>query len=119
MTTTFKHISISDWRQYERISIDFDERMTILTGANGAGKTTILNLLSRHFGWSIDFIGTLSITKRGAWKYFSGRGLDQFSRDENTHQEIGVLKYSNESEATLSVPPQVGENYAVQSTFLS
>lgn len=113
MSTKFRSLKIHDWRQYSDISVEFDDRMTILTGANGAGKTTILNLLSRHFGWSIHLIGTLSITKRGAWKYFSGSGRDSFDLDENAVQQIGILQYTNAQEARLSVPTQVDENYQV------
>lgn len=113
MATKFKHLKISNWRQYANIDIEFHKQMTILTGANGAGKTTILNLLSRHFGWSIHLVGTLSITKSGAWKYFSGSGRDYFNRDENAAQRIGSLRYDNGTEAELSVLPQVNENYQV------
>ncbi len=113
MATKFQRLQISEWRQYANIEIDFGRQMTILTGANGAGKTTILNLLSRHFGWSINLIGTLSITKRGAWKYYSGSGRDYFNRDENAEQRIGSLIYEDGTEATLSVPAQVGEHFQV------
>lgn len=43
----FKRISIKEWRQFSDIDIDFHEHLTVLTGANGAGKTTILNVLSK------------------------------------------------------------------------
>jgi len=33
-----KSIKIDSWRQYENIDIDFHKQLTILTGANGAGK---------------------------------------------------------------------------------
>jgi predicted ATP-binding protein involved in virulence len=109
----FASLSLGNWRQFDEVSIQFGERMTILTGANGAGKTTILNLLSRHFGWSINFIGTLSITRKGAWKYFSGAGRDLFAQEENPEQEIGELRYSNGETAKLTVAPQVSENFNV------
>ncbi len=47
----FRNIQIAGWRQYRSVNIALRDRLTILTGANGAGKTTILNLLSRDFGW--------------------------------------------------------------------
>lgn len=34
----YNNIKISNWRQFENIDINFDEHLTILTGANGAGK---------------------------------------------------------------------------------
>ena len=46
----FKRLNVKGWRQFSDIDIEFHEHLTILTGANGAGKTTILNLLSKNIG---------------------------------------------------------------------
>lgn len=113
MSLRFKHLHLSSWRQFANITINFGEQMTILTGANGAGKTTILNLLARHFGWSINLIGTLKITRQGAWKYFSGAGFDDFESDSNQEQSIGTIRYSNDQDANLTVPAAVSENYNI------
>ena len=48
---TSKRLQIQSWRQFRDLDIEFHARLTIITGGNGAGKTTVLNLLSRHFGW--------------------------------------------------------------------
>lgn len=114
MPLKFDQLHLNEWRQFMDVKISFHDRMTILTGANGAGKTTILNLLARHFGWSIHLIGTLKLTKRGALKYFSGAGDDKFEDDENPSHPIGRIKYSNQEEALLEVPTQVSENYDIQ-----
>ena len=114
MVNKFKQLKIQNWRQFDNVSIEFGERMTILTGANGSGKTTLLNLLSRHFGWSISFISTLSITRKGAKKYYSGAGREPFDQGDNTNQTIGQIDYSNDESATLLVPPEVKENYHVK-----
>jgi predicted ATPase len=45
----FKKLIISDWKQFEQIDIDFHPQLTVMTGANGSGKTTIITMLSRHF----------------------------------------------------------------------
>ena len=113
MVNKFKHLEIKNWRQFDNVSFEFGKKMTILTGANGSGKTTLLNLLSRHFGWSISFISTLSITRKGARKYYSGAGRESFDQEENTDQVIGQIDYSNDKSATLLVPPHVAENYNV------
>jgi len=42
----FQKLTISGWQQFQDIEVDFHDRLTILTGANGSGKTTILNLLA-------------------------------------------------------------------------
>lgn len=54
----FSKISLNGWRQFRHIDINFHPRLTILTGANGAGKTTILSLISRHLGWGNQYIAT-------------------------------------------------------------
>lgn len=113
MTTKFKHLQLTAWRQFGEVEIAFHDRLTILTGANGAGKTTILNLLARHFGWSIDLVGTRKITKKGVWRYFSGAGDINETGSEPSHR-IGSIKYSNGAEAELQVSVEVLENYQVK-----
>lgn len=41
----FEHLEIENFRNYERFSLDFHERLTVLTGVNGAGKTAVLDAL--------------------------------------------------------------------------
>jgi len=38
----FKSLEVNSWQQFENINIDFQNKLTILTGANGSGKTTLL-----------------------------------------------------------------------------
>ena len=47
----FKKFQLKHWQQFEEVDINFHDRLTIITGSNGCGKTTILNLLARHAGW--------------------------------------------------------------------
>jgi len=42
-TYMFKGFSLAHWRQFEAIELEFSDRLTVLTGENGTGKTTILN----------------------------------------------------------------------------
>jgi hypothetical protein len=84
-TQPFRSLEIRTWRQIDLVKFNFDDRLTILTGANGTGKTTILNLISRHFGWSIPLVATPIRDKRSGllryvtdfWKayiWIKGRG---------------------------------------------
>lgn len=55
---TFKHLRLSGWRQFKSVEIDFHPNLTIVTGSNGAGKTTILNVLNAHYGWQGQLVST-------------------------------------------------------------
>lgn len=46
-----KNLNVYDWNQFEEINIDFDETITIITGVNGSGKSSIIRLLSKLIGW--------------------------------------------------------------------
>ena len=66
----FNAIKLSGWRQFEDVELDLSKRVTIITGTNGCGKTTILTLLSRHFGWNIQFASTPYVSKRAAKRLY-------------------------------------------------
>jgi predicted ATPase len=48
----FNNIKISNWNQFDHIDINLHPRLTVITGANGAGKSSILRILSRFIGWN-------------------------------------------------------------------
>ena len=60
----FRKLTLTRWRQFENVQIDLDANITILTGKNGCGKTTIMNVLGRHFGWNINFVSTPYTSER-------------------------------------------------------
>ncbi|MCX2710797.1 AAA family ATPase [Mycolicibacterium sp. J2] len=53
---TFDRLALYGFRQYAFLDLDLRGDITVLTGANGTGKTTILNILSTHFDWPADLI---------------------------------------------------------------
>ncbi|VVC84476.1 Putative ATP binding protein SugR [Sideroxydans sp. CL21] len=108
----FKNIEISKWQQFEKISIHFHDRLTILTGANGCGKTTILNILAKHFGWEQPLLATPRAEKlTGVIKY-----VQRFFMGEDTNKEsvIGRILYSNDHSAPLTIPQNDAATYSIQ-----
>lgn len=76
----FDRLRIRNWRQFESVDIAFHPRLTVLTGANGSGKTTILHLLNRHWGWNLQYVSSRRLDEVGVGKYrsgFWGHGEDQ------------------------------------------
>jgi len=107
----FKKLTITDWKQFENIDIDFHPQLTILTGANGCGKTTILNTLSRHFGWNHIELATPAPEKEtGILKFFARFFKTPSSAISN---KIGELTYSNNKKSDLIIPENNSAQYQV------
>lgn len=118
----FKKIELNNWRQFEKIDIEFDNRLTILTGANGSGKTTILNVLGRHFGWIADIASTPQMLEQGEVKYYTDFRIET-PEEENQTEKIrnqmlqksylmGTLEYvDNNTICEIRVPKQAGTTY--------
>jgi recombinational DNA repair ATPase RecF len=99
---------ISSWRQYEEVNIDFDRRVTIITGSNGSGKTTIINLIGGMIGSGATF-GSVpeidKITGTTVYKIFTARNKRS---QQDVQTNIGFIgmsdgtfsqMYANESNA--------------------
>lgn len=121
--TEFAGISLAGWRQFAGVDIYFDSPLCVLTGPNGCGKTTILNVLGRHFGWNINFISTPYLSKRSQKKFWSDvdRAIKKdFDVPDNSQlQQVGTIRYTDGTECQLFVPPteqaQYNLNYTNQS----
>ena len=127
----FNAIKLRGWRQFEDVELDLSKRVTIITGTNGCGKTTILTLLSRHFGWDIRFASTPYVSKRAAKRLFrdvharselkKGGSATESSTTETDHDDernveidIGQITYDTGQICNIRIPTFVTANYQVK-----
>lgn len=54
----FEKLNIEKWKQFENIEIDFHQQLTILTGANGAGKNYSFKH-TFHLSFRLEFYSTI------------------------------------------------------------
>ncbi len=110
---TFSKLRLSGWRQFDNVDLDLSKNVTVLTGANGTGKTSILNILSTHFGWHINFAATPYVSKRSRKNLFKDiRKLAENEDPQSNRQHIvGHIDYSSGQGCSLTVPEIVGANY--------
>lgn len=117
----FVNLKLKNWRQFSEVDLDLHENLTILTGANGAGKSTIVRIFSQHLGFQRPLLSTPFLGTGGGLTYFSG----QFSRSGNrilqrvskvrqsVQNEIGAIKYNNGVEAKLTAPEVTGASFNI------
>jgi hypothetical protein len=111
----FQKLLIREWKQFELLDIEFHPKLTVLTGANSSGKTTILNLLARHFGWDLNELATPAKDEESGLVRFFTRFFKK-SQLMEFGSVIGELTYSNGLKASLTVPENSNASYQVSIT---
>ena len=97
----FKSLKIENWKQFDAIDIEFHDRLTVLTGANASGKTTLLNILGQHFGWNIQELSTPRKDEAAGEVEYCIPVSPPFGK---TYQrDIGYIAYSDGNKARVSV----------------
>lgn len=104
----FRQLTLEAWRQFDSVTLDFHPRLTVLTGANASGKSTILGLLARHFNWNRAYSSSPLGRGRGRWS-----ALARARREEQgAWTSIGSLTYASEVTTEINVPMVDPENRA-------
>lgn len=113
----FSKLVLNNWRQFDSVEIELTNQTTILTGANGCGKTTILNVLSHHFGWGINFVSTPFIGKKRKKRFYSDMRKMFHEESNSGAQNVGQIIYSNGQACGLVNPSGVSENPQYQLAY--
>lgn len=109
----FSKLKIEGWRQFASVEINFHERVTIITGANGAGKSTIMRILAQHFGWNFQVLATPSKGSDGVMQYLSGLWTKFLRGPDRPHNVIGEVEYSNGTSTQVLIPHGGGASYNI------
>lgn len=116
----FERLSIQGWRQFETVDIVFHPRLTVLTGANGTGKTTILQLLNRHWGWNLKYLPSPEFDEPGSREYRSGFWGNDSANAAATpfaprpQYDIGAIHYTQGRSSRIRVPQSVSQLFDVE-----
>lgn len=108
----FLNLQISNWQQFHSLDIDLSERVTLLTGANGSGKTTILNLLARHCGWTPQSLATPYKLSASGGFHFLARAPAIATK--HSLYRIGYLHYGGTASAKIEVPSLNSAQYEIE-----
>jgi energy-coupling factor transporter ATP-binding protein EcfA2 len=105
----FKSLKINNWKQFDAIDIEFHDRLTVLTGANASGKTTLLNVLARHFGWDLHEVSTpAKVQETGKIEFLKPIpqpfSLIEKPADRGEKYPIGEITYTDGSRADIVIP---------------
>lgn len=119
----FSKLQLAGWRQFASVEIEFHPRLTVLTGINGVGKSTLLNILARHVGVERPYLAVPRRNSEGGYTYWVGRLLSAEwltgllrSWGDKPKNQVGELTYSDGSTAQLAVPENVGSSYQLSVT---
>lgn len=107
------YLKIGGWRQFADVDLEFHPRLTVITGANGAGKSTMLRVLAQHFGWTPPLLATPVLSTDGVVRYFSG-WFDWLKFRPSAAQsevEVGTIGYSSGKPGVLTLPNAGGVQY--------
>lgn len=114
----FKSLELLKWRQFKKVHLDFHDRLTILTGRNGCGKSSIIRLLEAHFplGRQPFFVSTSKFGTTGNVEFSSDSqdNLLRFRKSVPERNLVGLLKYSDDSLVHLSVPINPKSQYVLE-----
>ncbi|WP_240470209.1 AAA family ATPase [Brevibacillus laterosporus] len=117
-----KKLKISNWNQFADVDLNFHPRLTVITGANGAGKSSILRILSRLVGWDYNETSTPNKVKTlkgktGRFKIIKTKG--NLIKDDHNNVTIGSITFEDNFELPIKVPENSDSAYYSMTLFNS
>jgi energy-coupling factor transporter ATP-binding protein EcfA2 len=113
--TYFSKLSLESWRQFKSVDLDFSRRVSILTGRNGTGKTSVLNILAKHASHQLSFLGS-PVQKRDEYgRFTSGYWGDAELRSEK-YDTIGRIDYDDGQSTNITVPKDGAKSFGIKFT---
>jgi predicted ATPase len=115
----FSSISVGKWRQFEQVDIQMHSRLTVITGANASGKSTLLGILGRHFSWMRAYSSAPFRMRdsQGVW-YTVEPDPDAADGTANTNLVgVGEVRYGTGGRTEINVPagpPNERTQYDIQ-----
>lgn len=107
---SFTSIKLARWRQFAGIDLDLSSHLTVLTGPNGCGKTTVLNVLGKHFGWNLYFLTASSLSKSEKKKLYVD-AWDALEQETSEANVVGSICYSNGVTSALTTSAHGSAQY--------
>lgn len=111
----FKRLVLRSWRQFENVDLDLTSNVTIITGQNGSGKSSILRLLSSHLlvQWQSYFIAT-PIYKGNGLSHHSGLSDAIHGKKGSPDVSIGFIEYEHAESCEIQTKHIVDKSYSLE-----
>jgi predicted ATPase len=100
---SFKKLTLRRWRQFEDVELDLTSHLCVLTGPNGSGKTTVLNVLGKHFGWNLQFLTASFLSEKQRRRVYDD-AWEALTAETPQANVVGTITYSNDVISELSAP---------------
>lgn len=95
----FSRLVLKDWRQFKEVDIDLRAQLTIITGENGTGKTSLLQILGQAFDQQVQFVGTPTRDARGFY-FQHGRRRPKSSGELD---QVGTITFASGGSSHVGV----------------
>ena len=122
-STKFNSIRIDGWRQFGHVDIELHPRLTVLTGENGVGKSSLLRILHKTF-WCAPAVSSTPVRQPdGGYSYLTGLFTDKIAQlwsrlwvKRSDMSNIGAVKYENGVDSELQIPTESNVEYNIKDT---